>query len=73
MKLWVASISRDAITRDRGSERPSAVAGSDSATSEPKNQDLIYSARIALGQRSMKVEDRTVSQLPGMAANQRVT
>ena len=50
--------------------RPSGVAraaGSLSASSEPKGQELTYSARISLDHAQMQIDDNMVKLSPGMA------
>jgi hemolysin D len=64
----VASISQDAIIRDRPPERSGERAlGALHDTSEPNGQELNYSARISLDRTQMQIEDRMVSLAPGMA------
>lgn len=64
----VVSVSQDAITRDRPVEKNGDKGGgSETASSEPKGQELVYSARIAFDAADMKVEDRLVRLSPGMA------
>jgi hemolysin D len=64
----VLSVSQDAIIRDQpqdrsGDRRP----GGQTDSSEPKGQELNYSARISLDRTKMQVEERTVDLSPGMA------
>src|SRR6266436_2348036 len=64
----VLSVSQDAILRDQpegraSDRRPSAQNDS----SEPKGQELNYSARISLDRAKMQVDDRMVNLSPGMA------
>ena len=64
----VVSVSQDAIVRDKPQERATAAAlGTGHETSEPVGQELNYSARIALDDTRMQVEDRMVNLSPGMA------
>jgi hemolysin D len=64
----VLSVSRDAVIRDRPQGRPGErTPDSANETSEPKGQELNYSARISLDQTQMKIDDRTVNLSPGMA------
>ena len=64
----VRSISSDAIVRDAQSDKSTdKLAGSLSASSEPKGQELTYSARISLDQAQMQVDDNMVKLSPGMA------
>jgi hemolysin D len=64
----VLSISQDSIPRevpgDKSADKP---AGSNSASSEPKGQELTYAARISLDRPQMQVEDKLVNLSPGMA------
>jgi hemolysin D len=69
LKGRVLSISGDAIPRNKPPEGSPADAarGADVASSEPKGQELVYSARISLDQTQMQVEDKIVNLAPGMA------
>ena len=64
----VLGISQDAITRnkplDRGNE---AIAGAETASSEPKGQELVYAARISIDRSQMEIENKRVNLSPGMA------
>ena len=42
-------------------------AGAESEVSEPKGQELVYSARVSLDQTQMQIDDRMVNLEPGMA------
>src|SRR5258707_12428423 len=45
----VLNVSQDAITRDKSQEKSSdQTKGVDTSTSEPKGQELVYSARVSL-------------------------
>lgn len=64
----VLSISTDAITRDRRDETSrEASSGTDKSTSEPKGQELVYAARVALDRTQMQIEGKSVPLGPGMA------
>jgi hemolysin D len=65
----VVSVSQDAITRDKPVDRADnrEQAGSESSSSEPKGQELVYAARVALDQTQMQIDDRLVNLSPGMA------
>jgi hemolysin D len=63
----VLSISRDAITRDRHEDKASQPTGAESASSEPKGQELVYAARVSLDRSAMEIEGRSVQLSPGMA------
>jgi len=61
-------VSHDAITRDKPQDRSNEKApGAETATSEPKGQELSYAARISLDRTQMQVEDRLVNLSLGMA------
>src|SRR4029077_3941918 len=64
----VLSVSQDAIVRDRQQDRSSdRNLGTQNDTSEPKGQELNYSARIFLDRSTMRIDGRTVNLSPGMA------
>ena len=64
----VLGISRDAITRDsREDKARDQPAGAESASSEPKGQELVYAARVSLDRSEMEIEGRPVRLSPGMA------
>jgi hemolysin D len=64
----VLSVSQDAITRDKSQERfNDAIKGAEATTSEPKGQELVYSARISLDQTQMQIDNKLVNFSPGMA------
>jgi hemolysin D len=63
------SVSQDAIIRDRKQDRSDDRGlGTQSDSSEPKGQELNYSARISLDRSQMQIDDRLVNLSPGMAA-----
>jgi hemolysin D len=64
----VLSVSQDAVIRDRQQD-PSddRRLGTQNDTSEPKGQELNYSARISLERTRMQIDDRMVNLSPGMA------
>jgi membrane fusion protein, hemolysin D len=65
----VLTVSQDAVIRDRRQDRADDRAlGTQSDTSEPKGQELNYSARISLDRTRMLIDDRVVNLSPGMAA-----
>jgi len=65
----VLSVSQDAIVRDRQQDRSSdRNLGTQNDTSEPKGQELNYSARISLDRSTMRIDGRTVNLSPGMSA-----
>ena len=62
------SVSEDAITRDKPADKSGDKgAGSEASSSEPKGQELVYSARVSLDSAEMQVDDRLVRLAPGMA------
>jgi hemolysin D len=64
----VLNVSQDAILRDQPQDRASdRRPGSQNDSSEPKGQELNYSARISLDRAKMQVDERTVDLSPGMA------
>jgi hemolysin D len=64
----VNSVSQDAVIRDRRQDRANDRAlGTQNETSEPKGQELSYSARISLDRTQMQIDDRVVKLSPGMA------
>jgi hemolysin D len=64
----VLSVSQDAILRDRRQDRADdRKLGAQTDSSEPKGQELNYSARISLETTKMRIDDRMVTLSPGMA------
>ena len=64
----VLSVSQDAIIRDQPQDRSGDRGlGTQNDTSEPKGQELNYSARISLDRTQMQIDDRMVNLSPGMA------
>lgn len=64
----VESVSPDAITRDKPSQKQDGKADPGAEqTSEPQGQELVYAARVSLAKTRMQVEDRLVDLTPGMA------
>ena len=64
----VLSVSQDAIVRDKSQDRAGERApGAQNDSSEPKGQELNYSARIALDRAEMQIDERMVKLAPGMA------
>ena len=61
----VLSVSSDAIPRSHDGSGDSPQGGD--ASSEPRGQELVYSARISLDQTEMQIEDKLVPLTPGMA------
>jgi hemolysin D len=64
----VLGVSQDAIARDKPQDKSTdKIQGTESSTSEPKGQELVYSARVSLDSTQMQVEDKSVNLSPGMA------
>ena len=64
----VLNVSQDAIIRDQPQDRTGdRRLGAQNDSSEPKGQELNYSARISLDRTKMQVDDRMVDLSPGMA------
>ncbi len=63
----VVSVSQDAIIRDQQDRGNDRRPGSPTDSSEPKGQELSYSARISLDRSRMQIDDRMVNLSPGMA------
>ena len=64
----VLSVSQDAIVRDRQQDRSNDRGpATQDDSSEPKGQELNYSARISLDRTQMQIEERMVNLSPGMA------
>ena len=64
----VLSVSQDAIIRDRKQDRSDDRGlGTQNETSEPKGQELNYTARISLERTRMNIDGRMVNLSPGMA------
>jgi hemolysin D len=60
----VLNVSPDAITRDKPQDKSnsdSKVPGSESASSEPKGQEMNYAARVSLDRAQMQVDERLVN------------
>src|SRR6478609_7202476 len=64
----VLTVSNDAIQRDRPQDKqPDKPQAAEAGSSEPKGQELVYSARISLDRTRMEIEGKTVNLSPGMA------
>jgi hemolysin D len=64
----VLNVSQDAITRDKPPDKLNEKApGAETATSEPKGQEMNYAARVSLNRTQMQVENNLVNLSPGMA------
>ena len=64
----VLSVSQDAVVRDRKDRADDRGLGTQNETSEPKGQELNYTARISLDRTRMQIDDRVANLSPGMAA-----
>jgi hemolysin D len=62
----VLSVSQDAIIHERQNDRPGEL-GTQNDSSEPKGQELNYSARISLDRTQMQIDDRMVNLSAGTA------
>jgi hemolysin D len=70
----VLNVSHDAITREKLQDKATDKSqGAESASSEPKNQELNYAARVSLDRFQMQVEDKLVNLSPGMAVTVEIT
>jgi len=64
----VLTVSQDAVIRERQENRSNdRTLGIQNDTSEPKGQELNYSARVSLDRTQMRIDDRMVNLSPGMA------
>jgi hemolysin D len=64
----VLSVSQDAITRDTQRNKATDTSdGTEQSGSEPKGQELVYAARVALDHTQMQVDNKLVNLTPGMA------
>ena len=65
----IISVSQDAITQQKPPMSPEdqKKSGAENETSEPKGQELVYMAKVALDQTQMQIDDRLVNLSPGMA------
>jgi hemolysin D len=64
----VLNVSQDAITRDKPKDNSSdKTPGSETASSEPKGQEMNYAARVSLERTNMQIEEKRVNLTPGMA------
>lgn len=64
----VLSVSQDAITREKPVDTSTnGIMGAANTTSEPRGQELLYSARISVDRTQMQIDERRVNLSPGMA------
>jgi len=64
----VLSVSQDAVIRDRKQDRADDRGLGTNETSEPRGQELNYTARISLDRTRMQIDGRVANLSPGMAA-----
>jgi hemolysin D len=65
----VLTVSQDAISRDQQPDRSNdRRLGTPTDSSEPRDRELSYSARISLDRTQMRIDDKMLSLSPGMAA-----
>jgi hemolysin D len=65
----VLSVSQDAVIRDRKQDRADDRGlGTQNETSEPRGQELNYTARISLDRTWMQIDERMINLSAGMAA-----
>jgi hemolysin D len=68
LRGMVLTVSQDAIARDKPQDKSNdKVQGAEASSSEPRGQELGYSARISLDRAQMQLEDKLVNLSPGMA------
>ena len=69
MQGKVLSVSPDAISRDKPQDKPTdkPPQGAEASSSEPKDQELPYAARVSLDRTRMQVQGKSVNLSPGMA------
>jgi hemolysin D len=64
----IVSISQDAIPRNKPPENANArAAGTETSSSEPRGQELVYAARVSLDRNQMDIDNRRVNLSAGMA------
>jgi hemolysin D len=64
----VLSVSQDAITRDRPQDKNGEkLQGTETSSSEPKGQELVFAARVSLDSAQMQIEEKAVNLSSGMA------
>ena len=64
----IVSISQDAIPRNKPPENANARgAGTETNSSEPRGQELVYAARVSLDRNQMDIDNRRVNLSAGMA------
>jgi len=64
----ILSVSQDAIARDKIPDTSGdKTSGANTDSSEPRGQELLYSARVSLDRTQLAIEDKQVNLSPGMA------
>jgi hemolysin D len=63
----VLSVSQDAIVRDKPQDKAGAAPAANSDSSEPKGQELSYSARVSLDRTQMQIDEKLLNLSSGMA------
>jgi hemolysin D len=64
----IVSISQDAIPRNKPPENANGrAAGTETSSSEPRGQELVYAARVSLDRNQMDIDNRRVNLSAGMA------
>src|SRR5262249_38304328 len=63
----VLSVSQDAIVRDKPQDKAGAASAANNDSSEPKGQELSYSARVSLDRTQMQIDEKLLDLSPGMA------
>jgi hemolysin D len=63
----VLSLSQDAIVRDKPQDKAGTQSAAAGDSSEPKGQELSYSARVSLDKTQMQIDEKLLNLSPGMA------
>ncbi|MGO4172582.1 HlyD family type I secretion periplasmic adaptor subunit [Bosea sp. TAF32] len=64
----ILNVSQDAIARDKIPDSSAdKTSGANTDSSEPRGQELLYSARVSLDRTQLAIEDKQVNLSPGMA------
>lgn len=63
----VISVSQDAVTRNTAVDKNAETGLETNGNSEPKGQEYVYMARIALDQSTMNIDGKDMNLNPGMA------
>jgi hemolysin D len=65
----VRSVSLDAISRDKQEKPSDPNQGTQNATANTSNQDLVFAARVSLDSTQMDIDGKIVKLTPGMGVN----